>query len=355
MTGVSLYRDGRKGKTFNFIDKHISQFIRVSGTVAYVHLYLGVYDQNDPNIVPPVAPSVPAPTDIQDVLLLENRDRKYSKDIFQMWICYSRADNDFDLKSFGIFLTGDTLFLEAHINDTVALLGRRIMPGDVLELPHERDEFLLDGGMAVNKFYVVEEVTRAAGGYSSTWLPHIWRIKVKPMTGGQEYRDILDAPNLDPFGLETGGTLADALGMSADDIALNNSIVDNARAIVSRRNYETRHLYYGVKDSNPWIFAGDGVPPDGALSLGAGRRFPDTFIDQDSYFLRTDMTPPTLYQFTGTRWVQREADFRGPDWTAADSVIESFVNNSNISTLDDGTTSPEKRPLSGAVKPRADF
>ena len=74
---------------------------------------------------------------------MENRDRKYDPDVFELRGVYNVSDNDFDLTQFGLFLTNDTLFISFHINDMVERMGRRLMPGDVIELPHLRDELYL--------------------------------------------------------------------------------------------------------------------------------------------------------------------------------------------------------------------
>ena len=38
-----------------------------------------------------------------------------------------------------MFLANDTLFFNFHIESMVEALGRRLMPGDVLEIPHLKD------------------------------------------------------------------------------------------------------------------------------------------------------------------------------------------------------------------------
>ena len=45
---------------------------------------------------------------------------------------------------------------------------------------------------ALKRFYVIEEVTRAAEGFSVTWYPHLYRAKCKPLVDSQEFKDILD-------------------------------------------------------------------------------------------------------------------------------------------------------------------
>lgn len=316
-----------------------------SGTAVYVHLFMGTYSAEGPD---------KTVTEIQDVVFLENRDRKYSNEVYELRGTYNVQDQDFDLRQFGLFLTGDTVFIEFHTNDMIALLGRKLMPGDVIELPHLRDDTLLNGGKAINKFYVVEDASRATDGYSSSWFSHIWRIKTAPLTNSPEFADIMNKANLDPFGLETGETLGSLLTSVNKDIEINQKIVDLAVSQVRLRNFETRQFYVvpgdELKGQYPWIFAGDGVPPNGALLAGSGTSFPEEPVEGD-YFLRTDYKPHTLYQRASSRWIIQELDYRQTQWSAYHRLLEEFFNNDNITTLDDGTTMPEKIALSKAVRP----
>jgi hypothetical protein len=129
------------------------------------------------------------------MLFLENRDRKYDADIYRIRGVYNVQDNDFNLSQFGLFLSNDTLFLTIHINSSVKTLGRKVMPGDVIELPHFVDEYALnDYSVALKRFYVVEDVNRASEGFSQTWWPHLYRLKLKKITDAQQFADILDQP-----------------------------------------------------------------------------------------------------------------------------------------------------------------
>lgn len=350
MPRITLWNNGAKNADYRFTDRTIAEFFNASGTAVYCHLYLGTYGQNG-------EPDKPI-TEIQDVVLQENRDRKYSKEVYELRGTYNVADSDFDLRQFGLFLTGDTLFIEFHYNDMLKLCGRKLMSGDVIELPHLRDDALLDEGKAINKFYVVEDASRATSGYSSTWLYHIWRIKVSPMVNSQEYADILDKANRDPFGLETGGTLGDILGVNSDDLAINEQIIDEARQSVFARNFDTRQFYMVPGDetttNRPWIFAGDGVPPNGAEVVGSGNFFPDNMPD-GAFYLRTDYMPNTLFKKDGSVWRMQEMDYRRGRWSAAHRLLEDFINNTDTTTLDDGATFAAKQALSKLIKPQADF
>jgi hypothetical protein len=358
MPRLTLWNSGRRSNDYKFIDKSISEFFGISGTAVYVHKYIGPYDTREPNEDgTPLAPISLGESSIQDVLFLENRDRKYDKDVYELRGCYNVQDQDFDLRQFGVFLTGDTIFLEFHLNDMLHLMGRRLMAGDVLELPHQRDDSALNDAPAINKFYVVQDASRATDGYSPTWWSHIWRVKCGPMTDAQQYNDILDGPQKDPFGRDKDGNLKDILSTIDTELDLTEQINDEAIDNVKRRNFETRQFWVVPGDEttrqNPWIFAGDGVPPNGAALVGSGRTWPSNPADQ-AYYLRTDYDPHALFRFSGGVWRQQELDYRGENWSAMARVLKTFINNSNETHMKDGTVFKEKQPLFKAVKLRPD-
>ena len=193
MPRISLYKPER-GNDYNFLDKQIQEMFTVGGTDINIHKYLGteVPSDDDRSATQPEYDAV-AETNIQDLLFLENRDRKYDPDIYTMRAIYNVQDIDFDLSQFGMFLSNDTLFMTIHINSSVKTLGRKVMAGDVVELPHLKDEYALnDLSFALKRFYVVEDVNRAAEGFSQTWYPHLYRLKLKQIVDSQEFKEILD-------------------------------------------------------------------------------------------------------------------------------------------------------------------
>jgi len=198
MPRLSLYRS-EKTKDFKFIDRSVYEMFQVGGVDVYVHKYIG---PKNPEIgdASPDQPRYSAvkETNIQDLLFLENRDRKYDPDIYIIRGHYQVSDIDFNLSQFGLFLQNDTIFMTVHINNSVDLIGRKIMPGDVFELPNLKDEYALnDFRSSLKRFYVVEEVNRAAEGFSAVWYPHLYRLKLKPIVDSQEFKDILDRPEDD--------------------------------------------------------------------------------------------------------------------------------------------------------------
>jgi hypothetical protein len=374
MAKMSMW-NRHKNDDYYFIDNQVREQFNIGGVEVLLHKYLGIHDQGEQGDAtqPSKAKSKKQGIrQIQDLFFLENRDRAYDPNVYEMRASYNVQDTEFDIRQFGLFLEADTLYLEFHINDTLEKIGRKLMSGDVLEFPHMRDDALLDeDAPAINKYYVVNDVSRAAGGWSQVWRPHIFRVKCKPLTDSQEYKDILDKAATDANGDDTGFNIRDLISDFRDQIEISDAIVEQANNDVSLRNFETAHFYVVPGDEMgkqyPWIFAGDGKPPNGAELAGAGMSFPDEPRDGD-WFLHLGMEPNVLYQFVGNQeldqfgqptgagggsWHRREVDLR-KKWQAAHRILQSFINNDRTGDIG-GDQVKEKVALSKAVKPRADF
>jgi hypothetical protein len=184
---------------YQFIDRTISEMYTVGGLDIYVHKYLGPQGagtdngNNDATI-----PNYPTtnPLFIEDLLLLENRDRAYDPDVYVMRGVYRTQDIDFDLTQFGLFLNNDTLFITFAYNDMIDTFGRKLMSGDVIEVPNLRDYNPLDTSLvkSLPRYYVIQDANFASEGFSVTWLPHLWRVKATPMVNAQEYSQIVNQP-----------------------------------------------------------------------------------------------------------------------------------------------------------------
>jgi hypothetical protein len=201
MPRLSLYRPNRTND-YRFLDRTISEMYTVGGLDLYIHRYLGPQtnsgDPVDSGNFDPTQPNFTQqdPLFIQDVFLGENRDRAYDPDIYRMRGVYNVQDIDFNLTQFGLFLNNDTLFITFHYNDMIDTLGRKLMSGDVIEVPNLRDLNPLDTAIttALPRYYVIQDTNFAAEGFSQTWQPHTWRVKATPLVNSQEYRQILERP-----------------------------------------------------------------------------------------------------------------------------------------------------------------
>ncbi len=201
MPRLSMWRPNRTND-YRFFDKTISEMYTVGGLDLYIHKYLGPktgtgdsaesgnYDPTQPNY------TFEDPLFVQDLLLGENRDRAYDPDIYRMRGVYNVQNIDFDLTQFGLFLNNDTLFITFHYNDMIDTIQRKLMSGDVIEVPNLRDLNPLNAAIprALPRYYVIQDAAFASEGFSQTWLPHLWRVKATPLSNTQEYKEILDKP-----------------------------------------------------------------------------------------------------------------------------------------------------------------
>jgi hypothetical protein len=354
MPRLSLYRP-EKGNDYDFLDHQIAEMFTVGGTDVLLHKYLGP-DSPEAGEGTADQPSYqsPGPTQIQDLLFLENRDRKYDPDIYSIRGIYNIQDIDFNLSQFGLFLDNDTLFLTVHINSSVKTVGRKIISGDVVELPHLKDPYsLTDVSYALKRFYVVDDVSRASEGFSPTWYPHLYRLKLKQIVDSQEYRDILDLPaDEDTPG---GDTLRDMLSTFEREMQINDAVIEQAEADAPQSGYDVGHYYQLKVDQNEvsadvqiekvegdWTsqppsrrgyqgyLLGDEESPNGN-AFGHGIQFPDS-PEKNDYFLRSDFMPKRLFQFDGSRWIKVQDGVRMTMTNNQERQTQktSFINNQNF-------------------------
>ena len=381
---LSLYKPER-GNDYYFLDKQILEMFTIGGTDINIHKFLGAANpaEGEGTADQPTYDAVKE-TNIQDLLFLENRDRKYDPDVYSMRGIYNVQDIDFDLSQFGLFLSNDTLMLTIHMNSSVKTLGRKIMSGDVIELPHLKDEYALnDYSVALKRFYVVEDVNRAAEGFSQTWFPHLYRLKLKQIYDGQEYNEILDLP------AEEGSndTLRDMLSTYEKEMQISNAVVAQAEADAPKSGYDISH-YYSIATNDDGSVAlqtvddtdidasnligtdainakpdregysgylvGTGSTAPNGAPFGFGISFPANNEDGD-YFLRTDFLPNRMFRYDGTRWVKVQDNIRMSlsNTLERQTYKSSFINNTKTSQIA-GETVTERQSLSKALKPKAD-
>ena len=297
MPRLSLYRPNKQND-YRFLDRSISEMLTVGGTDLYIHKYLGPTNQGpSPDYTQPEYANL-SPTNIQDLLFLENRDRTYDPNVYRLRGHYNVQNLDFDLSQFGLFLQNDILFITVHYNDMIDIMGRKLMVGDVIELPHLLDYNPLKETIptALKRFYQITDANYASEGFTQTWYPHLWRIKCEKLVDSQEFSQILQEPiNQDnylgpwdkdktyppgyiisygdknyesitdvPAGtsppdptywqLSTEQNLKDILSTYNKNIEVNNAQLNEAQRILPKAGYDRSKLYivptYGEYQSN---------------------------------------------------------------------------------------------------------
>lgn len=286
MPRISNYRS-IKGNDYKFLDRQISEMFQVGGVDVYLHKYLGPKNPTDAQATAdqPQYDTIKE-TNIQDLLFLENRDRTYAPDIIRIRGVYNVQDIDFNLSQFALFIDNDTVFMTVHINDFINFVGRKPISGDVIELPNLRDEFAFNElDISLPRYYTISDVGRAAEGFSATWYPHLYRLKLTKISAQQQFTDIFNKPadeninflgEFDPaitynpgdviryngilytvtatttgntppnaafFALYAGSTLANVLSTKERELQINDAILAQAEADAPLSGYETRHFY----------------------------------------------------------------------------------------------------------------
>jgi hypothetical protein len=367
MPRLSLYKP-EKGNDYKFIDRQASEMFQAGGTDVYIHKYLGANTTSANATADQPFYANTGVGNIQDLLFLENRDNTYDPQIYRIRGIYNVQNIDFNLSQFGLFIDNDTLYMTVHINDFVKYVGRKPISGDVIELPHLRDDFALnDFDFSLPRYYVIEDVGRASEGFSVTWFPHLFRLRIKRITDNQKFASIFNEQAKDANGDPVANTtLRDLLSTYNKEIQINNQVVAQAQADAPKSGYETRQFYTLAVDpangkplltsvdettldgSNTSYLAssvsnvpvrtgytgylvGDGYPQNG-YAFGFGVQFPNAPASND-FFLRTDFLPNRLFRFDGTgqTWVKVEDSVR-MDMTNTDTrntLKTSFINNNN--------------------------
>lgn len=415
-----------------YFDRIIYEQFQVGGTDLFIHKYIGTKNPSNANATA-VLPqySTDDPTHIQDLLLMENRDRKYEKDIYQIRGVFNVQDLDFNLSQFGMYFDNDTLFITVHITNTVETLGRKPLSGDVIEIPSLRDQYALnDSPYALPRFFVVNDVGRATEGYAVSWTSHLYRIKCSKISNEAQYSDIFNQPvdpdvnfkgDYDPtvtynpgdvvrylgglytvtqastgnlptdplfFSTYSGETLSQLLSVSDKSKQINDAIIAQAEADAAMSGYETRQFFtlsttngdarletaditdidasYTGWDASEILerplrsgytgyLLGDGIPENG-VPFGHGINFPNA-PSRGDFFLRTDFLPNRLFKYDGKVWIKHEDAVRHTltNTDTRQTLKTTFINNTDTTTLQDGTIISQRQAVSKALKPRADF
>ena len=398
MPRLSLWKP-TKGNDFKFMDNRIREMFVIGGTGINIHKYLGPVSQGNTNKADQPLYENQSVSNIQDLLFMENRDRKYDKDVTFMKGIYNVQDVDFDLSQFGLFLQNDTIFITFHLNDMVDILGRKLISGDVIELPHLKDDYALEDGEtdkvyeSLKRYYVVQDGNRASEGFSQTWYPHLWRVKCTPLVDAQEYRDIIGDITSGIDGEDD--TLKNILSDYSKNLEINDAIVQQAEAMApyvqdvvdGRSGYDTTRfwiapseedgsillvtaddsslaadaekesadVFYGMPEEKiSHYLAGDGVPPNGAPATPL-TSFPATPV-KGEYVLRVDYMPNRLYIFNGKKWVYVEDNVRMQitNYTDRYTYRTKTFNDKTSITLADGSKVDSRQSLSNVLRARED-
>ena len=319
---------------YHFHDRIIREQFHVGGLGVICHKYIGpeISSHDDATLK---GDDHNDEITIQDMVFLENRDRKYDKNLFEMYGIYNVADNDFDLSVFALILTADTLYMSFHLNEMVEIMGRKLMNGDVLEFPNVLDYYGLSADTPpIPKYYVVQDGNFASEGFSQTWRPHIWRVKVGPIPDSQEFKNIV--------GTTTDDNSIKSLFSTYDKtIDITNAVVTTAAENDPLGGVAMAdHLLNFVDESKKSFFNPENIPADTEFPMDA---------NQGDFLIRTDFNPHRLFRYSGKVWVRMYDRINDVTWEDNTFNASTFINNKQTD-MDRAGEYDTRQPLSKIFK-----
>lgn len=261
-----------------------------------------------------------------------------------------------------------------HYNTMMQRVGRKIIPGDVLELPNLRDFDVIGKDSGLNRFYVVQDSFRTSEGYSVTWQHHIYKLRVKPLTDSPEYADIIGGDNNNypdnPDDPNNGNGNGNSQSDYDNEMAIMNAIITQSDDEVPYIHYTNEHLYNDRVDlySNAReIFSGTTFPSNPSKNMffwketlpslmeevnniwqesktKIGDAFPKRPKDGDFFFLAdtSSVCGYTLYQYykDDKRWLVCDLPYTSKDEvpTDADGFYCKYSQPELYQVLDDNKT-----------------
>jgi hypothetical protein len=303
-------------------------------------------------------------SNIQDKILLENRDRDYNSEPIVVKGSYDLLDVQSELTRFGIELPSQQIYMQVNFTACVAALGRPLVIGDIIQLPSETQ---YDAELnPIEKWMEVTDTSWSTEGYTPGWRPTLMRIILQPAFVSQETQDIFGdlAENEipDELGLVDKGDgrhpifqdYSDA-SQEAEAEALDAVPQRGAETSGTIRAWEEEEVQAASDQGlgnlqkigqNPIGFqTEDAMPPNNA-PFTEGDSYPTSPTHGDYHRLTYEAinsdVPARLYRYSSSkgRWIFLEKDKRDL-YNSSKPVLQEFltspnaVNHNNINREDD--------------------
>ncbi|MED6699537.1 hypothetical protein VWH97_07355 [Escherichia coli O157] len=349
------YRMWKKGRTndYKFIDSAIAEQYNIGGVDMWLYAFVGAKPSTTPNDYSYGGDYITdgsAASSIGDLIFGETSNRSYNLEAITLSCVYQVQEATPDLKIPGLFFNFNTMDITVHYNTMMQRLGRKIMPGDVIELPNLRDFDVVGKDSGLNRFYVVQDGFRTSEGYSATWQHHIYKIRVKPITDSPEYADLLtnndypDNPDDPNNGNGNSGSNGSSPNSSYDnEMDIMNRIIMQADDEVPYIHFTNEHIYDDRPDTtdlSKFVLNGYDFPEEPAnkmyflkktlpvlkekvnnswenVSVPYGTTFPRKPSDGDFFYKEndSDVTGYSLYQYDKSlkKWLNCDVEYSTGD------------------------------------------
>lgn len=286
---------------------------------------------------------------VQDRLLLENRNRDYADTTRKLKVYYDLIDVQTELSRFGIELPSQSYYITVGFKTSVAVLGRPFVIGDIIELPSETQySATLE---PIKKYLEIIDVGWSTEGYTPGWRPTLLRLVAQPMIASQETQDIVgdfvgqkSATGL--FNIDDGNhpifqdysetaQYVDATSRQKDAVPQKGSEAGNdvqaftdeqvqagldAGVDIQKLSYNPRGLYIE-----------DALPPNGE-DFTMGDTYPENPSSGDyhrlTYSGMAEDLPARLFRYSGDKqqWIYLETDRRA-EFDANRKKLQEFIND----------------------------
>ena len=204
---------------------------------------------------------------VQDQLLLENRDRAYCRTSILLKCQYDLLDVQTELSRFGINMP-QTYIFTVSFAQMVKKLGRPVVVGDIVELPGEMQyDMNLN---PVRKWLEITDTGWSTEGYTNNWKPNLFRFFGQPILPSIEHKDILGLPSVQKAAQSDDDFLAGNFLFNNQASETTEFIKQEAKSNVPQTGSDPSDILsamnnYGDVGSYDGtdLYVNDAIPPDG--------------------------------------------------------------------------------------------
>lgn len=354
-----MWGSGAQHQDFELIDSLVTEQYIIGGVDMWLYLYEG--PASNPGSNDKTKPNFLEGSQIDSVGNLvwgENAKRTYNKDAITLPFSYQQSDAALEMQIPGLFLF-DTTDITVPYSLMVERCGRKIIQGDVIEMPHHRDRDLLNSDNVINRFYVVHDAFFAAEGYSPIYTKHIWKLRLVPLTDSPEFSDLLGDPNDEE-------SLGNKLSSNEKELALMDAIISQADSEVPYIHWNKEAVYTNTEGESGTITNThdnnrEGMPPH-KEAVDPLNPSPYEYISINSFtevtspiegawYRRVDMKVPLMFtpeidNGTVKMWRQFVYGGRQP-WAGPDLSQADLLNNRDV-YLDGNVERPSRQNIHSA-------
>ena len=289
---------------------------------------------------------------IQDRILLENRDRDYLETPITMKCYYTPLDVQANSSKFGWF-QNDVYTIQVSFGQAVSMLGRPFVVGDIVQLPSDNQYSPLTM-QPVLKYLEVTDVAWNATSYTPSWVPTMQRLLAVPALASEETQQIFGklGETIDSTGLSDNN---DGSNQKYQDISnISKTAKAKANTAVPERGQDDADIAEVSREGiisaaklgidiaklnvTKTPYSRDGLPPNGE-PYTTGEAFPDNPKNGDyhrmTYEKMGNDIAPRLYRYFERKqsWLLIQVDQRFK-LRKSKPTLQEFIDPADSAVVD---------------------